>query len=79
MKADVEPDLPDFAPLYLQALKFSEDGSMVVARLSEQNGERGSIKLNKKVRLLNMLEETQCETDVIEYSPFEIITIGFEK
>lgn len=79
VKADVEPDLPDLAPLYLQALKFSEDGSMVVARLSEQNGERGSIKLNKKVRLLNMLEETQCETDVIEYSPFEIITIGFEK
>lgn len=79
VKADVETNLPDFAPLYLQALKFSEDGSMTVARLSEQNGERGSIKLDKKVRLLNMLEETQCETDVIEYSPFEIITIGFEK
>lgn len=79
VKADVETNLPDLAPLYLQALKFSEDGSMTVARLSEQNGERGSIKLDKKVRLLNMLEETQCETDVIEYSPFEIITIGFEK
>ncbi len=79
VKADVETNLPDLAPLYLQALKFSEDGSMAVARLSEQNGERGSIKLDKKVRLLNMLEETQCETDVIEYSPFEIITIGFEK
>lgn len=79
VKADVETNLPDFAPLYLQALKFSEDGGMTVARLSEQNGERGCIKLDKKVRLLNMLEETQCETDVIEYSPFEIITIGFEK
>lgn len=79
VKADVETNLLDLAPLYLQALKFSEDGSMTVARLSEQNGERGSIKLDKKVRLLNMLEETQCETDVIEYSPFEIITIGFEK
>ncbi len=79
VKADVETNLPDLAPLYLQALKFSENGSMTVARLSEQNGERGSIKLDKKVRLLNMLEETQCETDVIEYSPFEIITIGFEK
>ena len=66
-------------PLYLQALKYSEDGSMIVARLSEQNGERGRIKLEQKVRLLNMLEETQQETDVIEYSPFEIITIGFEK
>ena len=52
---------------------------MIVARLSEQNGERGRIKLEQKVRLLNMLEETQQETDVIEYSPFEIITIGFEK
>ena len=53
--------------------------TMIVARLSEQNGERGRIKLEQKVRLLNMLEETQQETDVIEYSPFEIITIGFEK
>lgn len=79
VKADVECELPSFEPLYLQALKFSEDGSMTVARLSEQNGERGSIKLNKKVRILNMLEEIQEETDVIDYSPFEIITIGFEK
>lgn len=79
VRADVECALPDFSPLFLQALKFSEDGSMIVARLSEQNGARGSIKLGKKARLLNMLEEVQCETDVIEYSPFEIITIGFEK
>ena len=79
VKADVECELESFEPLYLQALKFSEDGSMVVARLSEQNGERGSIKLNKKVRILNMLEEVQTETDTVEYSPFEIITIGFEK
>ncbi len=48
-------------------------------RLSEQNGERGRISLGRKVRILNMLEETQQETDVIEYSPFEIITVGFEK
>ncbi len=79
VKADVECDLPSFEPLCLQTLKFSEDGSMKVVRLSEQNGGRGQIRLNKKVRILNMLEEVQKETDVIDYSPFEIITIGFEK
>lgn len=79
VKADERCDLPSFEPLYLQALKYSEDGSMVVARLSEQSGERGRINLGKKVRVLNMLEETQQETDVIEYSPFEIITVGFDK
>lgn len=79
VKADERCDLPSFEPLYLQALKYSEDGSMVVARLSEQNGESGRINLGRKVRVLNMLEETQQETDVIEYSPFEIITVGFDK
>lgn len=79
VKADVQCELPSFEPLYLQALKYSEDGSMLVVRLSEQNGERGRISLGRKVRILNMLEETQQETDVIEYSPFEIITVGFEK
>ena len=79
VKADVHCDLPSFEPLYLQALKYSEDGSMIVARLSEQNGERGRINLGRKVRVLNMLEETQQETDVVEYSPFEIITVGFDK
>ena len=79
VKADERCDLPPFEPLYLQALKYSEDGSMVVARLSEQNGERGRINLGRKARVLNMLEETQRETDVVEYSPFEIITVGFDK
>lgn len=79
VKADVQCELPSFEPLYLQALKYSEDGSMLVVRLSEQNGERGRISLGRKVRILNMLEETQQETDVVEYSPFEIITVGFEK
>ena len=79
VKADERCDLPPFEPLYLQALKYSEDGSMVVARLSEQNGERGRINLGRKARVLNMLEETQRETDVVEYSPFETITVGFDK
>ena len=51
---------------------------MTVIRLSEQNGCRGKIKLGEKVKLLNMLEEIEGETDVIEYTPFEIITIGVE-
>ena len=78
VKADVQYNGNVFAPLYLQAMKRSEDGSMNVIRLSEQDGKRGRIKLDKKVKLLNMLEEVESETDVIEYKPFEIITIGVE-
>lgn len=78
VKADVECDLPAFEPLYIQAVKFSENGRMIVVRLSEQNGSRGSIMLDKSVKLLNMLEDVQGETNCIEYSPFEIITIGIE-
>lgn len=76
IKSDVSWNLPTFEPLYLQAAKKSEDGTMTVLRLSEQDGRRGSIKLNRKVKVLNMLEEMQTETDVIEYKPFEILTIG---
>ncbi|MBQ4348274.1 MAG: alpha-mannosidase [Clostridia bacterium] len=76
IKADCEWTLPTFEPLYLQAAKLSEDGTMTVVRLSEQDGKRGRIALGRKVRLLNMLEEVTGETDVIEYSPFEIVTIG---
>ena len=78
IKADVEYNGCDFAPLYLQAMKKAEDGSMTVIRLSEQDGKRGKIKLSKKVKLLNMLEEIEGETDTIEYKPFEIITIGVD-
>lgn len=79
VKSDAEWSLPDFAPLYLQAAKLSENGKMAVIRLSEQNGTRGSIKLDKPVKLLNMLEDVQEEIDTIEYKPFEIITIGIEE
>ncbi len=79
VKSDVEYIGNTFEPLYLQALKESEDGSMIVFRLSEQNGKRGRIMLKSKVRILNMLEEIEGETDVIEYKPFEIITIGILK
>lgn len=80
VKSDVENVLSDtFEPLYLQAVKESEDGKMIVVRLSEQDGKRGSFNLIKKAKVLNMLEEVQGETDVINYSPFEIITLGFDK
>lgn len=76
IKSDAEWDLPLFTPLYLQAAKQSEDGTMTVLRLSEQDGKRGKIRLDRKVKILNMLEETLYETDEINYKPFEIITIG---
>lgn len=76
VRCDGEWTLPTFEPLYLQSAKKSEDGSMTVIRLSEQNGTRGRIRLDKKVKLLNMLEEEIGESDVIEYKPFEIITLG---
>lgn len=78
VKSDCNWNLPTFEPLYLQAAKKAENNSMTVIRLSEQNGARGVIRLDKKVKLLNMLEEVEGETDVIEYKPFEIITIGVE-
>lgn len=76
IKADCSWNMDTFEPLYLQAVKQSEDGSMTVIRLCEQDGTRGQIKLSKKVKLLNMLEDIEGETDVISYKPFEIITIG---
>mgnify|MGYP003302606561 FL=1 len=75
-KADVESDLPDFGSLWLQAVKLSEDGKRIVIRLCEQNGERGVVNLPFTADVLNMLEDKIGETDKIEYSPFEIITLG---
>jgi alpha-mannosidase len=76
VKGDYAWNLPTFESLYLQAVKKSEDGKMTVIRLCEQDGKRGNIKLPEKVKLLNMLEDIEGETDIIEYKPFEIITIG---
>lgn len=76
VKADVQYSGDTFEPLYLQAMKQSEDGSMTIIRLSEQDGKRGKIKLSKPVKLLDMLENEIGKTDVIEYKPFEIITLG---
>ena len=68
-----------FGEMFLQCMKMSEDGTIIVIRLSEQNGKRGKICLGGKVKLLNMLEDVIGESDTIEYSPFEIVTIGIEK
>ena len=76
IRTEAKWSLPTFEPLILQAVKHSEDGSMTVIRLCEQNGDRGRIEVGRNVKLLNMLEEEIGETDAIEYSPFEIITIG---
>ena len=67
----------DFAPLYLQAMKFSEDGERIVVRLSEQDGHRGTLRLPRKVQVLNMLEDVARETDSVDYTPFEILTLGW--
>ncbi len=76
VKADCEWRFDTFEPLYLQAVKQSENGTMTVVRLCEQDGKRGQIKLSQKVKVLNMLEDVEGETDVLTYKPFEIITIG---
>ena len=78
-KADVTSYLPDFGSLWLQSVKLSEDGEKIVVRLCEQNGERGVVNLPEEVTVLNMLEDEIGKTDKIEYSPFEIITIGLKK
>lgn len=67
-----------FKDLYLQAMKMSEKGNMIVVRLSEQNGKRGSFKLGGRVKILNFLEDVIEETSTIKYKPFEIITIGID-
>jgi alpha-mannosidase len=77
-KADAEYNGDTFEPLVMQSMKRAENGRMTVVRLSEQDGSRGTIKLSKKVKLLNMLEEVEGETDIIEYKPFEIITLGIK-
>ena len=78
VKADVECGFGFSDKLWLQSLKLSENGSMIVARLSEQNGERGTMVLPQKAKILNMLEDEIGAATEIEYAPFEIITLGFE-
>lgn len=78
VKADVTYTGQSFAPLYLQAMKYAEDGSRVVVRLSEQDGRRGTLHFDKPVQVLNLLEDVLETTDCLDYKPFEIITLGME-
>ena len=75
VKADVSCQ-NTFDGLFLQAMKLSEDGKMIVVRLSECDGRRGVMHLPKKVKLLNMLEDVEGESDTLSYTPFEILTVG---
>lgn len=78
-KADAEINLPDFGDLWLQAVKLSENGEYIVVRLCEQNGARGVIDLPEEVSVLNLIEDKIGSSSRIEYSPYEIITLGFRK
>ncbi len=78
-KSDAVIDLPDFGDLWLQAVKLSENGEYIVVRLCEQNGARGVINLPEEVSVLNLIEDKIGSTSRIEYSPYEIITLGFRK
>lgn len=77
VKADLTCE-NSFGELFLQTMKLSENGKMLVIRLSEQNGKRGQIPLSGRVKILNMLEDVIGEAQTLEYSPFEILTIGIE-
>ena len=77
VKADLTCE-NSFGELFLQTMKMSENGKMIVIRLSEQNGKRGQIELSGKVKILNMLEDVIGEATTLNYSPFEILTVGIE-
>ncbi len=76
IKADCGLDY-DFGELYLEALKLSEDGQYIIARLSEQNGRRGVLSGIGEFTVTDMTEAPQYITNEYKYSPFEIITIAF--
>jgi len=62
--------------LILQSVKKAENSDMTVLRFVEAKGARGKIQFSEKVKVLNMLEDVEYETDTVEYKPFEIITVG---
>ena len=62
--------------LWLQSAKLSEDGTMLVLRLSEQDGARRFLRCPRKVKLMNMLEDVEGEADILPVKPFEIVTVG---
>lgn len=63
--------------LILQSAKKAENSDMTVLRFVETKGARGKLTFSKKIKVLNMLEDTEYEANEITYKPFEIITIGY--
>ena len=80
VKLDRVPEVPDilkeFSPLWLQAVKLSEDGEKTVCRLTETDGRRGELRLTQPVTVCDMLENGLYSTDKLSYKPFEIITLA---
>ncbi len=62
--------------LILQSVKKAENSDMTVLRFAECSGARGKLSFDAPVKVLDFLEDTQCETCEVAYKPFEIITIG---
>ena len=70
--------LPETGTLFLQAMKQSEDGKQLVLRFTEQDGCRGTVRFPWPVKVLNLLEDTERETDALTYGPFEMLTVMLE-
>lgn len=64
--------------LFLQSMKISEDGQMLIVRLTETEGARGKVRFEREVSILNLLEDEEEKTDIISYHPYEIITVGIK-
>ena len=62
--------------LLLQSVKKAELSDMTVLRFAECAGTRGRLTFPHPVKLLNLLEDIEAETDTVDFKPFEIITIG---
>lgn len=63
--------------LVLQSVKKAENSDMTVLRFVETRGSRGTLSFKENVKVLNMLEDIEYETNAVSYKPFEIITIGY--
>lgn len=71
--------LPELGTLVLQAMKQSEDGEMMIMRLTEQDGCRGKISFPFPVTVTNLLEDRTTETDTVSYGPFEMLTVAIPR
>ena len=59
-------------------MKQSEDGQKLILRFTEQDGCRGTIRFPWPVTVTNLLEDGERETDVLEYKPFEMLTVAVD-